>query len=108
MIKTDQYRKSGCDNLILTSKKPFDVAKSQTISRWIKETLQECGVDINIYTAHSTRHAATSAAYRKGVSVETIKKAAGWTERSSAFAKFYNKPLAKPVNEFASGIFSKN
>lgn len=75
----------------MTYKKPFHKATSQTIGRWIKNILNESGVDTNQFKTQSTRHAATSAAARKGVSFDTIRLAAGWN--SKTFAKFYNRPL---------------
>jgi site-specific recombinase XerD len=81
------------NKLILTSKKPHRNASPQSISRWIKATLARSGVDVSVFSAHSTRHASTSAARRAGVSVELIKRTAGWTGGSSCFAKFYNLPL---------------
>lgn len=48
------------DYLFLTFKKTYHKATSQSISRWLKNCLTEAGVDRK-YTAHSTRHAATSA-----------------------------------------------
>nr|CAI5835115.1 unnamed protein product [Callosobruchus analis]CAI5842550.1 unnamed protein product [Callosobruchus analis]CAI5860122.1 unnamed protein product [Callosobruchus analis]CAI5865233.1 unnamed protein product [Callosobruchus analis] len=41
-------------------------ASKQTLSRWIKATLSEAGIDTKVFTPHSTRHASTSAACRKG------------------------------------------
>ena len=55
--------------------------------------LQECGIDTHEFTAHSTRHAATSAAFKKVVSVDVIRSTAGWTNESKVFAKFYNTPI---------------
>lgn len=52
--------------LILTSKKPHHNASAQSISRWVKATLAWSGVDVSVFSAHSTRHAATSAARRAG------------------------------------------
>ncbi|CAG7822654.1 unnamed protein product, partial [Allacma fusca] len=43
-----------------------------------------------------TRHAATSAAARKRVNIEVIRKAAGWTSSSSTFANFYELPIVNP------------
>lgn len=79
--------------LFLTLKKPIHNASSQTISRWIKLTLSEGGIDISIFTSHSTRHAGSSAAFRAGVNIDEIRKSAGWSQNSSTFAKFYNRPL---------------
>lgn len=55
-------------------------------SRWIKNILAKSGVDTHIYSAHSTRHAATSAASRKGLSVDLIRRSAGWSQSSETFA----------------------
>lgn len=90
---TEPIRKNS-ENLILTFKKPHQHASSQTISRWIKSTLSEAGVDTSIFSTHSTRHASSSAACRAGVSVEVIRRTAGWSKNSDTFAKFYNRPLA--------------
>lgn len=63
--------------LFVTFKKPIHRATSQTVSRWIRDVLGESGIDVSVYKAHSTRNASTSAAYRQGVSIEAIRKAAG-------------------------------
>lgn len=80
-------------NLLLTYRKPHKAASSQTIGRWIKQTLEVSGVDTSVFRAHSTRHAATSTALRTGVSIETIRRCAGWTGHSTVFANFYNRPI---------------
>lgn len=79
--------------LFITYKKPFHAATTQTISRWIKKTLGNGGIDIKKFTAYSTRHAASSAAFRAGVSIDTIRATAGWSKNSDVFFKFYNQPL---------------
>jgi integrase len=94
------------DKLILTIKKPAHNASPATIGRWIKQVLAESGIDTNVFTAHSTRHASTSAANRKGVSLDLIKKSAGWTGNSLVFAKYYNRPLMNVEdNVFAEATF---
>lgn len=80
--------------LFLTYKKPHHPATTQSISRWIKSTLKDSGIDTETFSTHSTRHAAISAAARKGINLETIRKTAGWTPKSSVFARFYNRPIA--------------
>ncbi|CAH2009621.1 unnamed protein product [Acanthoscelides obtectus] len=45
-----------------------------TLSRWVKQTLASAGVNTTLFTPHSVRHAATSTALRKGVSVDSICK----------------------------------
>lgn len=100
---TKNMRTSNAGRLLLTYKKPHKAASSQTISRWIKQTLGECGVDIGTFSAHSTRHAATSAARAAGLSVDAIFKTAGWTATSTAFARFYNRPVITE-GDFANAI----
>nr|CAI5825467.1 unnamed protein product [Callosobruchus analis] len=101
---TSQFRETKF-RLFLTYKKPIKEASSQSISRWIKATLSESGIDTSIFCAHSTRHAATSKAKRDGVSLDVIRKTAGWSVASEVFAKFYNKPLLDNRNMFAMKIY---
>lgn len=95
---TMDLRQDNCDNLFLTYKRPHGSASKQSLSRWVKNTLKAAGVNTNIFKSHSTRHASTSAALRRGVSVDVIKNSAGWSKDSSTFAKFYNRPLTEPQN----------
>lgn len=73
------------------------------MSHWVKKFLQECGVNTEVLTAHSTRHVATSAAASKGVSVESIRKIVGWTSESQVFTRFYERPIVEGQN-IASAI----
>lgn len=104
---TQTHRSEENDHLILTYAKPVHPATTQRISKWIKKTLAESGVDINYFSSYSTRHAATSAAYRAGVSIEVIRKAAGWTQKSNTFNAFYNRPLSSDSTLFAKGVLNK-
>lgn len=102
--KTSDLRRTDEKNLIITHKKPHHPATSQTISRWIRSTLKAAGIDTNKYSSYSTRHAATSAAYRAGTNIEEIRKRAGWTQTSQVFNIFYNKPITSPSDCFAKGV----
>lgn len=104
--RTQPLRKDSDDFLILTIKKPHHPPSSQTLSRWIKRGLANGGIDTLKFKAHSTRHAASSAALRAGITIDTIKASAGWTERSQTFFKFYNKPLG--AREFFAGYINKS
>lgn len=107
MKRTEGQRTNSdvTNNLLLTHKKPFHNATAQTISRWIKKTMLEAGIDTNLFKPHSTRHASTSMACKKGITYDTIRLAAGWTEKSKTFAKFYNRPL-KEQGSFAKAVLS--
>jgi hypothetical protein len=71
----------------------------------LKKVLKESGIDTNQFKGHSTRHASTSAAFRAGLNIESIRNAAGWSRNSNVFAKFYNKPILNSVN-FAETLFA--
>lgn len=93
--------------LFIAIKRPHKDVGSQTISRWIKTILGLSGIDLNIFTAHSTRHATTSAAKAKGIDLDTIKRTAGWTPRSEVFANFYNRPIVPlDTHDFARAIIN--
>lgn len=105
MMRTAQIRPPNVDKLILTFRNPHHAVSSQTIGRWIKDVLEESGIDTNTFRAHSTRHAATSAAGRAGISVDVIRKTAGWSQQSAVFANFYNRPVVQE-NNFVRAVFS--
>ncbi|XP_030765284.1 uncharacterized protein LOC115889439 [Sitophilus oryzae] len=101
---TNSIRDPTCDRFFLTYRKPHGPATQQTLSRWLKDTLRKSGIDMNIFTAYSTRHASTSAALRKGLSYETIRTSAGWSKNSSTFGRFYNRPLLEE-DTFLNTVF---
>lgn len=104
--KTKNLRKNNASNLFISFKKPHQNATSQTLSRWIKRTLEKSGIDTSIFSPHSTRHASTSAAARKGVNMDVIRLTAGWSDNSKTFANFYQRPL-KPTNNFLHAVFTE-
>ncbi|XP_057327244.1 uncharacterized protein LOC130668794 [Microplitis mediator] len=92
--------------LFISIRKPYKAVSSQTIGKWIKSMLAECGVDER-FTGHSVRHAATSKAASKGISIETIRKTAGWSQNSQVFAKFYQRPISQAASNFAVAVLSE-
>lgn len=104
IAKTNGLRPKGEDTLLLTVKRPHHAASSQTISRYVKMGLAASGIDTSVYTAHSTRHASTSAAFRAGVDIDAIRRTAGWTKTSHTFCRFYNRPLMPDPQTFAQGV----
>lgn len=77
--------------LFISFFRPHKVVSRSTISLWVKTTLQHAGVDMNIFSPHSTRATSTSKA-NSSVSLETILKTPGWSG-DSTFRRFYNKPI---------------
>lgn len=93
--------KRNCNNLLISFRGPYNKVTAQTISRWIKETLSESGIDTSIFTAHST-----SAAKRSGVNIDIIRKTAGWSKSSITFARFYDRYImeSSESSDFARSI----
>ena len=78
--------------LLISFNKPYRAVSRDTIRRWIKQVLSNSGIDTNVFSAYSTRSASVSAANSKGVPLDKILSAGGWS-RASTFSKYYNKPI---------------
>jgi integrase len=101
--RTADYRDNGSDQLFVATIKPHGPVSRDTIRRWIVLVMERAGIDTSIFKPHSTRAAATSAAFRKAVPIQSILKAAMWSSECT-FAKFYNKPVNTPDSQFADSI----
>ena len=77
--------------MFITKSKPHRTASKDTLARWTKSVLHDPGIDITIFTSHSTRSASTSKAATK-VPIETVLKTGGWSSVRT-FANYYNKQI---------------
>ena len=87
--------------LFLSYQKPHKPVSVDTISRWCRDIMRCGGIDVNTYSSHSCRAAASSYAESKGVAFKTIISSAGWSSVKT-YAKFYSKRItsdAGPVGE---------
>ncbi|GFO07303.1 tyrosine recombinase xerc [Plakobranchus ocellatus] len=89
--------------LFIGNYSPHSAVTKDTLARWIKSMLNKAGIDTNVYKAHSTRAAASSAAARS-IDIAQVLNTAGWS-RKQTFAKFYNKPVQ---TESASAQFDNS
>lgn len=105
MEKTSSLRHEHTDYLFIGIRKPHMKVGSQTLGHWVKKILHDSGIDISVFGAHSTRHASTSTAHRLGVNLDMIRKAAGWSNTSNVFFKYYCKNVVSD-SEFAEAIFN--
>ncbi|GFN81279.1 tyrosine recombinase xerc [Plakobranchus ocellatus] len=85
--------------LFISNYSPQSAVTKDTFARWIKSMLNKAGIDTNVYKAHSTRAAASSAAARS-IDIAQVLKTAGWS-REQTFAKFYNKRYKPKVLAFS-------
>ena len=100
---TTSLRKEST-HLFVAIVKPHKPVAPCTIARWLKEVLKLSGFDTNIFTAHSTRSASSSAAADSGVTTNDILKAADWSSES-VFRKFYYRPTHNP--SYGQAVLSK-
>lgn len=107
-IKETESTRNNVDELFLSTIKPFHAGSSTTISKWVKNRLRDSGIDISVFTAHSTRHASTSTAAENDLDYDTIRRTAGWSESSQVFARHYKRPIQKDGFDFTKAILKKS
>ena len=83
--------------LFLSLSSPYKPVGVATIRRWVTKVLNDAGINIKIYTAHSTRASSTSKAQHKGLAIDEICWAAGW-QNCKTFAKHYSKNILEEDN----------
>ncbi|EFN84735.1 hypothetical protein EAI_05057, partial [Harpegnathos saltator] len=93
LIPTEKLLSLACDSFFISFARPHKAVGSQTINRWLQSSLEEYGVRSNFFVSHSTRYASTAQATKKGVSVDIIKRTAGWSEQSRVFVTFCNHQI---------------
>ena len=76
--------------LFISYTKPHSAVGRETIARWCKSVLGYAGIDVNLFSSHSSRAAATSKAKSVGVSLTKILECAGWSN-AQTFAGHYDK-----------------
>lgn len=91
--------------LFISYHKPHQGVSRDTISRWVKQVLEDAGIDTSVYTPHSTRAASMSKAHMKAVPLNVIMQAAGW-HSATTFNKFYNKPIQTDNANITTAILS--
>lgn len=102
-VTSDLLINDKIEALFITTRQPFRAASKDSLSRWLKMFLFNCGISSE-YTSHSIRHASTSSALAKGVDLSVIKNLAGWSENSKVFEKFYNRPIVQDPSTFAKSV----
>lgn len=106
LSRTRFLRVKGNTRLFIRFIKPHSPVSRDTISRWVKSTMQSAGVDVSIFSPHSVRSSATSAAARGYVPLDTILRTAGWSQENT-FTKYYKRKI---VNDtlFSDSILRQN
>ena len=101
--RTSANRPPGPDSMLFISLvAPFRAVTGNSIGRWIKTFLKSAGVDTEIFSAHSTRSAASSLAVSKGISIDKILQAGNWATQTT-FSRFYNR---EQTTTFAASVLA--
>ena len=92
-LRRTQQRREGDQTktrLFLSVVKPYKPVVKSTIARWMKTIIHEAGIG-ELFSAHSVRRAAATAAHMKGMAVSDILKIANWSS-DNVFKAFYYRP----------------
>lgn len=87
----------------VTTKNPVTLASRDTLRRWTRDIMREAGIDLAIFSPHSTRSASSSKASLT-LPVSLILATVGWSSES-VFAKYYKKPLCSQ-HRFAHAVLA--
>ena len=91
---TQPMRKDNMKQLWLSLTDTKEEVETNTLARWLKDTMTEAGVDSKVFKAHSTRGASVSKADSMDLPMEVILKEGRWTN-AVTFAQFYKRPILK-------------
>ena len=93
LLKTKELRHSD-GGFFISFKPPNKALTSTTIARWVVNVLKEAGLNVSVFSAHSTRSAAPSKASDKGLNLAEISKTVGWSN-AKTFPMFYKKTISE-------------
>ena len=80
MAATNEYLKCRAEynvahtKFLFTTVSHYGPPYKETIVRWVKNTLTQAGVNINIFSSHSWRSSASGKADNMGVDLDTMLK----------------------------------
>lgn len=104
LSKTESLRGDETQ-MFIALQKPYKPVTKSTLGRWIKSVLLGAGIDMTMYTPHSTRAASTSLAAGK-VPIDTVLKTAGW-KKDCVFRKFYKREVTNNA-AFSNAVLSES
>jgi len=68
--------------------------------------MEEAGINIATFKAHSVRGASSTAAAEKGVMISDILQKADWS-RESTFKRFYYRPRLSNSDNYSQGVLQQ-
>lgn len=104
-LKRTSNIRGNITGFFLTTRPPFKVASRDTLRRWTKDLMYSAGLDLSMFSPHSTRSSASSKA-ALSLPLSTIVSTVGWAS-DSTFGKFYRKPLGNHTH-FAEAVLRRH
>ena len=90
--------------LLLSYIQPHKQVVPSTISGWLKNVLKSSGINVSLFTAHSTRSATISKASASGLSMKEILERGTWSNKST-WQRFYKKDITPiSVEKFQNSV----
>ena len=96
IMKMHSLRSDAC--LLNSYTKPHKPVTNSTVARWIRSILQNAGIDVSIFLAHSSQTASTSYSANTQLPLADILKAGGWSN-ARILAEHYNKPISGNLSQ---------
>ena len=75
----------------ITFGKPHHPASKDTLARWVKEVMENSGIDTEIFKPHSASVASTSAAYKVDMPLQEVLKKGQWANVGTFFKYYFRK-----------------
>ena len=91
--QTQPWRDETKTKVFLANTLDHQPVTTATISNWIKQALEQAGIDIERFKPHSTRAAGSSKTSNKGMNKHTILTMGNW-KRGTTWEKFYHRPTS--------------
>ena len=91
MVKRAEVIKDNASAFFITHGKPHHPASKDTLARWVKEVMQNSGIDTTVFKPHSTRGASNSKALQMGMPLEQVLKRGQWSNAYTFFQYYYRE-----------------
>ena len=103
--RTSAIRDAADRQLLISFCQPHRPVSTDTVSRWVRQTMSDAGIDTRSFGTHSVRGASASAAAAAGVPLDAILQAGDWSNTSSAFQRHYHRrPSLLPSCQVANTL----
>ena len=106
LSRTTEWRTTEAQKsqLLLGMVKPHNPVTTSTVSRWLRELMNEAGIDTEVFKAHSVRGASTSKVANAGLSVQQILEKANWSN-ARTFRRFYYRESIDDNEVYQNKLF---